>query len=66
MPKMNGFECFNEIKKEYGKNRPKVIAVTAIATKKDEEKYKTSGMDGYIYKPIDINELNDILICESL
>ena len=38
-----------------------IIAITAYALKGDKEKFLSKGMDEYISKPIDINELSEIL-----
>lgn len=55
MPKMNGKEAMQEIKKD----RPElpIIAQTAFAMSGDREKYIESGFDEYISKPIIMEEL---------
>jgi CheY-like chemotaxis protein len=38
-----------------------VIAMTALAMKGDRERCIASGMDGYLSKPIDLQQLDDVL-----
>jgi PAS domain S-box-containing protein len=59
MPVMNGEEALREIrKKECGtdKHQP-VIALTAYALRGEEERFRNDGFDGYLSKPIIIEEL---------
>ncbi len=64
MPVMDGYETTRKVRKmEIEKNRSKVpiIAQTANAMKGDREKCFNAGMDDYISKPIDKNELITVL-----
>lgn len=57
MPEMDGYEAIGKIKNdEHLKNIP-VIAITAQAMTGDREKCIEAGADGYISKPVDVNEL---------
>jgi CheY-like chemotaxis protein len=38
-----------------------VIAMTALAMKGDRDRCIASGMDGYLSKPIDLQQLDDVL-----
>jgi two-component system, sensor histidine kinase and response regulator len=63
MPGMDGFEAtlaIREKEKCTGLHQP-IIAMTALAMKGDRERCLAAGMDGYISKPIDLKELDDIL-----
>ena len=61
MPNMNGKEATKIIRSlESSKDTP-IIAVTANALKGDKEKFLASGMNDYIAKPIDADELTIIL-----
>ena len=57
MPKMDGLEATRILKADtITKNIP-VLALTAYAMKGDKERILEAGCDGYITKPIDIQEL---------
>jgi signal transduction histidine kinase/DNA-binding response OmpR family regulator len=63
MPQLDGFETTIAIRageKETGRHMP-IIAMTANAMKGDREKCLASGMDAYISKPIQVEELFDAL-----
>ncbi len=63
MPVMNGFETTQKIREREqttGEHIP-IIAMTAHAMKGDREKCLQAGMDGYISKPIQTEELYKLL-----
>ncbi len=60
MPKKSGVETLKELKKIEGFNIP-CIALTANAISGMREKYLSAGFDDYLSKPIDKNELSNIL-----
>ena len=57
MPNMSGKEATKIIKKMPDKSNIPIIAVTANSLKGDKELFLESGMDDYISKPIDADEL---------
>ncbi len=63
MPVMDGYEATREIRKL--KNRKlasiPIIAMTANAFTEDKQQALSSGMDGHIAKPIDIQKLFEVL-----
>jgi PAS domain S-box-containing protein len=64
MPVMDGIEATKMIR-EKDKNIP-IIAITAYALKGDRERFLSKGMDGYVSKPIKVEELyNTIEKCLS-
>jgi CheY-like chemotaxis protein/anti-sigma regulatory factor (Ser/Thr protein kinase) len=67
MPKMNGLEVVNEIRKhpENPNARLKMLAVTANVLKSDVKTYLDSGFDGYVLKPFKEWELYN-KICNML
>jgi two-component system, sensor histidine kinase and response regulator len=59
MPDMDGFEATSAIRareKSSGAHLP-IIAMTANAMKGDEQRCLAAGMDGYVSKPIDVEQL---------
>jgi CheY-like chemotaxis protein len=66
MPEMDGFEATAAIRqkeKSLGTHIP-IIAMTAHAMKGDQERCLSAGMDEYLTKPIQIDEL--IKVTEGL
>jgi len=59
MPVMDGMETAKELR-SMGYNSP-IIALTANAVVGQQDIFIASGFDGYISKPIDIRQLNDML-----
>ena len=63
MPEMNGLEATSIIRQRWPDNGPSIIAVTAYALEGDQERCLDAGMDGYISKPIRIEDLSEKLSC---
>jgi len=57
MPNKNGFQATAEIIEQYQEDRPKIVALTASAMKEDREKCLAAGMDDFVSKPIEIEEI---------
>jgi signal transduction histidine kinase/ActR/RegA family two-component response regulator len=63
MPKLNGLEAtakIRESEKHSGRHTP-IIAITAHAMEEDKQRCLQAGMDDYISKPIDMDQLFRIL-----
>ncbi len=56
MPNMNGTQAVKEIHTLYGNDVP-IVALTANVMSGDKERFLEAGMDGYVAKPIDEEEL---------
>jgi|SRR5712692_2175262 two-component system cell cycle response regulator DivK len=57
LPEVDGYTTTARIKSTPGLEHVKVIAVTANVMKGDREKTLAAGCDGYIQKPIDVDQL---------
>ena len=57
MPEMDGYEAIEKMKSDHHLKDIPVIAITAQAMTGDREKCMEAGADGYISKPVDVDEL---------
>ena len=59
MPEMSGFEAAQAVRdrEKDGERRLPLVALTAHAMQGDRERCLAAGMDGYLAKPIDVDEL---------
>ncbi|GAK87600.1 signal transduction histidine kinase [Vibrio ponticus] len=57
MPKMDGYEAMQEIRKQKKYNSLPIIALTAKAMKGDRSKCIEAGASDYLAKPIDTSKL---------
>jgi CheY-like chemotaxis protein len=57
LPDMTGIEVLNRLRMDARTARIPVLAVTAEAMKGDFERFIEAGFDGYLSKPVDIDEL---------
>lgn len=61
MPEMDGYEAIKKIKNDASLKDLPVIAITAQAMTGDREKCLNAGADGYLSKPVNVDELMKIL-----
>jgi CheY-like chemotaxis protein len=57
LPDMDGVEALSRLRMDTRTASIPVLAVTAQAMKGDTERFKEAGFDGYLSKPVDIDEL---------
>ena len=57
MPEMDGYEAIGKMKSNTALQKIPVIAITAQAMTGDREKCLEAGADGYISKPVNVEEL---------
>lgn len=65
MPLLNGIDStakIREIEKEHSLQQIPIVALTANALKGDREYFLQNGLDDYIKKPIEVKELERVLI----
>ncbi len=61
MPEMDGTEATIEIRKDERFKKLPIIALTAHAMAGDRERFMELGMSDYLAKPIDMEELTEVL-----
>lgn len=57
LPDMSGIEALRRLRMDERTAHIPVLAVTAQAMKGDRERFIEAGFDGYLSKPVDIDEL---------
>jgi len=62
MPEMDGFEATRRIKNNPKTSSIPIVALTANAMTEDREKNLAAGLDDFLTKPIDVNQLLEVLI----
>lgn len=61
MPVMDGLEATRQLRQRNNITQPTAIAYTANADKAQQERCHEAGMDNFVSKPIDVDELATIL-----
>ncbi len=61
MPQMTGIEATQALKEELGDLAPPIVALTANALPGDRERFMEAGLDHYMTKPIDFEELKALV-----
>lgn len=61
MPQMDGFEATILLRQRYGKDGPRIVALTAAAMAEHRQKCAAAGMDDYVTKPVSLNVLFQVL-----
>jgi two-component system cell cycle response regulator DivK len=57
LPDIDGVEALRRLRLDIRTSAIPVIAVTAQAMQGDRERFEAAGFDGYLSKPVDIDEL---------
>jgi signal transduction histidine kinase/HPt (histidine-containing phosphotransfer) domain-containing protein/ActR/RegA family two-component response regulator len=62
MPRLDGFESARRIRARHGTaRRPRLVALTASALREDREACEAAGMDGFLAKPLRMEELRAVV-----
>jgi CheY-like chemotaxis protein len=58
---MNGYEVAQRVHEKPALQRPHLIAVTGYGMESDKQKARDVGIDNYLVKPVDADQLHEIL-----
>ena len=61
MPGMNGYDAAREIRQEFGKKRPLLIAITGWKQSSDRILARLAGFDHHVPKPFDPREILELI-----
>ena len=61
MPEMDGYEAISEIRSRESIQHLPIVALTAQAMTGDKEKCIEAGADGYVSKPVNVEELTKLI-----
>jgi two-component system cell cycle response regulator DivK len=61
LPDMDGLEALGRLRMDERTAAIPVLAVTAQAMRGDRERFMAAGFDGYLSKPVDVDELLEIV-----
>ncbi len=62
MPEMDGLTATHKIRTEYKGKQPIIVALTANVMSGDKEEYLKKGMDAYLGKPIQVQDIHKLLV----
>ena len=63
MPEMDGLAASRRIVEEFDvSRRPRLIALTANVFQSDQDACLAAGMDGFLSKPLDLDQLREVLL----
>ncbi|MFH1871633.1 MAG: response regulator [Pseudomonadota bacterium] len=66
MPEMDGLEATRRLKARYeGAAAPRIVAMTASAMPGDREICLAAGMDAYVSKPVELDDIRAVLLAVS-
>jgi CheY-like chemotaxis protein/two-component sensor histidine kinase len=62
MPGMDGFEVARRLRKLPGVEGAVLVALTGYGQERDRERSKEAGFDRYLVKPVDMTEIEEVLV----
>jgi CheY-like chemotaxis protein len=61
MPQLTGLDVARLLRKKYGWERLRIVAVTAYGTEEHRTATRQAGFDAHVVKPVDVREIERIL-----
>ena len=66
MPEMDGLEAARRIRDDWpAAEQPRVVAFTAAVTEADRKRCRAAGMDAFLGKPVEKEDLADVLVAQN-
>ena len=62
LPRMNGYEACNHIRKQPWGQDIRIIALTGWGQAEDRQKSRDAGFNAHLVKPVDLEELKELLV----
>ena len=62
LPKMNGYDVAIRLREEFGAATPRLIALTGYGQPADQRRSAELGIETHLIKPVDMSELNSLLV----
>jgi CheY-like chemotaxis protein len=64
MPGMDGFEVARRVRKQFGREKPVLIALTGWGQDEDRRRTRESGFDDHLVKPVEPQTLQQVLLTD--
>ncbi len=57
MPGMDGYELLREVRRQYGRPQPPLVAISGLVSSADHQTTQAAGFEGHLDKPFDDSAL---------
>jgi PAS domain S-box-containing protein len=65
LPGMNGYDVARQLRRQQGRKRPLLVAVTGYGGEEDKRRAREAGFDCHMTKPVDLEELEALIASSS-
>jgi signal transduction histidine kinase/CheY-like chemotaxis protein len=62
LPEMDGYEVAQRLRRQQGRHRPYLVALTGYGAPRDRERSQSAGFDDHKVKPLSNTDLRDVLL----